>query len=162
MYAFSASVYPRVCGGTAVWDEACDYKTGLSPRVRGNHGYPQAHIDGGRSIPACAGEPPRRGSHHRTAPVYPRVCGGTTGPPNIGPPQPGLSPRVRGNPAPIDCEEEWVGSIPACAGEPARSSEMGRFPKVYPRVCGGTEWDCLDWQRYEGLSPRVRGNLLGR
>ena len=40
----------------------------LSPRPSGIEG---------RSIPACAGEPPRRGSPTPAVAVYPRVCGGT-------------------------------------------------------------------------------------
>ena len=52
----------------------------------------------------------------------------------------GLSPRVRGNPAP---------GLLTFASLPTR---------VYPRVCGGTY---PGWQRpcgQMGLSPRVRGN----
>ena len=50
----------------------------------------------------------------------------------------GLSPRVRGN---LDVEEEAeesIGSIPACAGEPAVFCLALPLTQVYPRVCGGT------------------------
>ena len=50
--------------------------------------------------------------------VYPRVCGGTRPRTGNGPPPPGLSPRVRGNPSPDRERAAAAGSIPACAGEP--------------------------------------------
>ena len=51
------AVYPRVCGGTDVYDRWGEDRGGLSPRVRGNL---YASVKNGidlRSIPACAGEP---------------------------------------------------------------------------------------------------------
>ena len=49
-------------------------------------------------------------------------------------------------------------SIPACAGEPSRSSSDSPARGVYPRVCGGTwTWPSLGTLLL-GLSPRVRGN----
>ena len=113
-----APVYPRVCGGTVVDHPAYGKSTGLSPRVRGNHGYAVAWRNVDRSIPACAGEPWVCRRLAQRGPVYPRVCGGT------GKCQPcqewrvGLSPRVRGNPQLVQRLGKKVGSIPACAGEP--------------------------------------------
>ena len=75
--------------------------------------------------------------------VYPRVCGGTAALAFLQREREGLSPRVRGNqyhPAPLPAQHH--GSIPACAGEPKDSS-------------------CY-WTPTPGLSPRVRGNLVGR
>ena len=70
--------------------------------------------------------------------VYPRVCGGTKrggwGAAMI----PGLSPRVRGNRGLGGQSGGAVGSIPACAGEPAATPPKPRVDRVYPRVCGGT------------------------
>ena len=73
----------------------------------------------------------------------------------------GLSPRVRGNPAPGRRRHHQVGSIPACAGEPPRCNRPARAGRVYPRVCGGTgiTWETL--LDMNGLSPRVRGNRHG-
>ena len=90
--------------------------------------------------------------------VYPRVCGGTRQAPQ-GPPGPrGLSPRVRGNlHRSRDCPNR-DGSIPACAGEPARQARSAAHERVYPRVCGGTAYQALTLTLYPGLSPRVRGN----
>ena len=132
-------VYPRVCGGTP--SDRCSRMT----RVR--------------SIPACAGEPwPRAGSPGRPW-VYPRVCGGTASRPTGGGALPGLSPRVRGNPADEAASIRPLGSIPACAGEPAPKIRSCNRSRVYPRVCGGTSpLDSLSTV-IAGLSPRVRGNL---
>ena len=54
-----------------------------------------------------------------------------------------------------------VGSIPACAGEPASPRPGGRCRGVYPRVCGGTVDLSRGSQYQSGLSPRVRGNRRG-
>ena len=70
-------VYPRVCGGTSIVRSAVTRSPGLSPRVRGNPWMSTRRSSLGRSIPACAGEPPIRSSSISLAMVYPRVCGGT-------------------------------------------------------------------------------------
>ena len=152
-------VYPRVCGGTNPQTVHKNNFSGLSPRVRGN---PEG--EGGRrlrqgSIPACAGEPlnaARGGEHDR---VYPRVCGGTGVAQGVAWARTGLSPRVRGNPPRCQAPFHPLGSIPACAGEPANRASPPCRTGVYPRVCGGTErWEPWGYLA-TGLSPRVRGNL---
>ena len=50
----------------------------------------------------------------------------------------GLSPRVRGNQLVAVPHIPVVGSIPACAGEPATPAGAPPPYTVYPRVCGGT------------------------
>ena len=65
---------------------------------------------------------------------------------------------MRGNQRERNADRDRQGSIPACAGEPARGRTGSEVSAVYPRVCGGT--GCImrmtadEW----GLSPRVRGN----
>ena len=68
---------------------------------------------------------------------------------------------MRGNQHKVNCRFTPEGSIPACAGEPARLMLIGNPMRVYPRVCGGTRAE--QWQAYQadGLSPRVRGNPMG-
>ena len=112
------AVYPRACGGTQADSTGASSFTGLSPRVRGNRKRvcPPAHCLG--SIPARAGEPPARWSMSRETKVYPRACGGTSSGFSTFPLLEGLSPRVRGNPAPRVVAGQVVGSIPARAGEP--------------------------------------------
>ena len=86
------------------------------------------------------------------------MCGGTeswrTGRGHWG----GLSPRVRGNPAPDRHAKQPAGSIPACAGEPIFSWFISVLRQVYPRVCGGTPVCSARRRPGRGLSPRVRGN----
>ena len=175
-----ARVYPRVCGGTRAAKARADEFDGLSPRVRGNRQlgpHPQRHR---RSIPACAGEPGRQRLGFQRCWVYPRVCGGTNSVYRRNSDRCGLSPRVRGNPRrPRNCSRpdglsprvrgnRRVGhladgaqrSIPACAGEPRTTPGAPPSPRVYPRVCGGTQGRHQHVLHHQGLSPRVRGNLL--
>ena len=152
------TVYPRVCGGTSLCILSVSWRSGLSPRVRGNPWYPNTNGLEARSIPACAGEPPSASSASPGARVYPRVCGGTGSRPRWPMRMTGLSPRVRGNRPKRRGHLQRVRSIPACAGEPSAAPSMLSRTAVYPRVCGGTRrlsthrWSC------RGLSPRVRGN----
>ena len=151
-------VYPRVCGGTVPLTVAVRVDDGLSPRVRGNPGRAGFGAAYGWSIPACAGEPRKRSASGLLSKVYPRVCGGTAARAPGTDEGKGLSPRVRGN------REQRCGggdcrrSIPACAGEPRRSTPSGPLPRVYPRVCGGTAGKTGSTKPDNGLSPRVRGN----
>ena len=90
------------------------------------------------SIPACAGEPGGRGESSCPYQVYPRVCGGTCYGPTTYLATRGLSPRVRGNRCDRHGANYWLGSIPACAGEPVHWGGYAPVLPVYPRVCGGT------------------------
>ena len=76
----AGQVYPRVCGGTTERCRNCHAGRGLSPRVRGNPTARSAARFQRPSIPACAGEPFRVATSTSARSVYPRVCGGTTGP----------------------------------------------------------------------------------
>ena len=60
MFTDNATVYPRVCGGTAKRPATMSCRTGLSPRVRGNLRLAEALVANLRSIPACAGEPHKK------------------------------------------------------------------------------------------------------
>ena len=152
-------VYPRVCGGTLSRCFHDAAQSGLSPRVRGNHasiwGIPMAV----GSIPACAGEPRPIPTFDTLWAVYPRVCGGTKRNRGGSWLKRGLSPRVRGNHPEPPLGDYPGGSIPACAGEPARTSLLSDRAEVYPRVCGGTLLRMAPPILKTGLSPRVRGNL---
>ena len=110
------------------------------------------------SIPACAGEPPKRCAMSTICRVYPRVCGGTRPRGTERDSHYGLSPRVRGNQGITRRGPRWSRSIPACAGEPASPSEWTVLTRVYPRVCGGTSKASKISIEVNGLSPRVRGN----
>ena len=153
-----SAVYPRVCGGTCAQDAVGVLLLGLSPRVRGNRSSRQSKTSFERSIPACAGEPGTSREYTVTYEVYPRVCGGTEVPHSPLDDLNGLSPRVRGNRPDPGHQRRKLGSIPACAGEPAGEPAGNRLPEVYPRVCGGTWRWWPDRKLGNGLSPRVRGN----
>ena len=157
----ASGVYPRRCGGTRYAGRRWSHVRGLSPQVRGNRRRPAGGDAQGRSIPAGAGEPPRRRRRARPRGVYPRRCGGTAlqeaGALGVG----GLSPQVRGNREAELRREPRLGSIPAGAGEPAPTARGSPPGAVYPRRCGGTSPARLDHLGRGGLSPQVRGNHHG-
>ena len=147
-----------MCGGTSDITLALASLYGLSPRVRGNLAYINGSWKRWRSIPACAGEPRSPTNCASNGTVYPRVCGGTQISVDLDSGAWGLSPRVRGN---LWSGYRWlsgVGSIPACAGEPAARLAGIPVAGVYPRVCGGTCSWSVSPPSCKGLSPRVRGN----
>ena len=140
---------------------------GLSPRVRGNLAGRASDrgLDG--SIPASAGEPPVLIQSARGFWVYPRECGGTYAMPMLEARNgnAGLSPRVRGNLRTGRRSNRFVRSIPASAGEPSFLKFQRMVERVYPRECGGTLRGTASSSgqlHQAGLSPRVRGNRLGR
>ena len=133
-----AEVYPRVCGETRPKRRPPWRGMGLSPRVRGNRGAVEARERLPRSIPACAGKPMCAAYVVWALGVYPRVCGETQLPSSKRCSIRGLSPRVRGNRAGSARASRSDGSIPACAGKPARRYLRTASRRVYPRVCGET------------------------
>ena len=132
-------VYPRACGAThGLPDDEREW-SGLSPRMRGNR---DARILGHKligSIPAHAGQPPSRPSTPRRGRVYPRACGATGTPVDIGTDTEGLSPRMRGNHPQPAISDRHTGSIPAHAGQPAAGRQGAGALWVYPRACGATD-----------------------
>ena len=134
------------------------FPRGLSPRVRGHHGFPDDKHQHKGSIPACAGSPVGTTASERPERVYPRVCGVTEQEnSDLQAPQ-GLSPRVRGHLGHFAPFVALFGSIPACAGSPWSSTAEQTPMRVYPRVCGVTGNSSSDSCRPQGLSPRVRGH----
>ena len=165
-------VYPRACGvtGGAVLPgygrsgsipahageppaPAVVVKTGLSPRMRGNH------MVSGLS-PRMRGNTSRMRGNLRDRPVVRDL-------------RVGLSPRMRGNRGrstftPIrvypracggsrrKCACVDLGSIPAHAGEPQPSAGSRRWTGVYPRACGGTPAGEVRGPRH-GVYPRACG-----
>ncbi len=114
----SATVYPRLCGGTPPAARPVPIIRGLSPPVRGNLDCVNLIIPPLGSIPACAGEPWHSPAARNPPRVYPRLCGGTIIPRPRGETGKGLSPPVRGNPGANAGGGRRPRSIPACAGEP--------------------------------------------
>ena len=134
---------------------------GSPPRVRGNQSLLADYAGDDGSIPACAGEPMDDLFELVNRMVYPRVCGGTSGPVPAAKSMVGLSPRVRGNLRASASGKVYGRSIPACAREPATPRLPPLRVSVYPRVCGGTLRVRPGNVGRVGLSPRVRGNRGG-
>ena len=113
------------------------------------------------SIPARAGQPLPGMARSSSTSVYPRACGATAERRGTKLPQPGLSPRVRGNPHFTLRSRPDTGSIPARAGQPQRIPPIVLGRRVYPRACGATIIEEHKDGALHGLSPRVRGNPAG-
>ena len=154
--------YPRVRGGTYSVRPSTSNVPGLSPRARGNRRVAVCAGDGAGTIPACAGEPPAPCWPTGRSGDYPRVRGGTASCAACPWSPYGLSPRARGNLIDQLADDRVAGTIPACAGEPSRTSPAVSRSADYPRVRGGTVHDFYRVDLTEGLSPRARGNRRGR
>ena len=150
-------VHPRVCGESVGGAAGEALEQGPSPRVRGIHLRPGRQAMASRSIPACAGNPSSWGPSRRASRVHPRVCGESCAPLRRQARVQGPSPRVRGIPRARVADEDEVGSIPACAGNPSGPAASTAATRVHPRVCGESSsfWDESEWDG--GPSPRVRG-----
>ncbi len=115
-----------------------------------------------RPIPAHAGEPVAGWVAGWVAGAYPRACGGTVIVIDFVILLWGLSPRMRGNPTPLQEKALLLGPIPAHAGEPSIRLLLCPCFRAYPRACGGTPTYPQVARLLGGLSPRMRGNLLAR
>ena len=73
----NSEVYPRPRGGTPCGDNGLGEQRGLSPPTRGNRARLWRNPHRRRSIPAHAGEPPRKVWRRLCVEVYPRPRGGT-------------------------------------------------------------------------------------
>ena len=178
--AYLRGVYPRACGGTAFMQSLGWQCQGLSPRLRGNVATGVDSTTGVGSIPALAGERIFTCFIPKSSWVYPRACGGTSHWGKGAPRRWGLSPRLRGNVSHRPSCGPIERSIPALAGERRRRIGFGPSIWVYPRACGGTRGAARPsvgaWvypracggtanfhriaSRSEGLSPRLRGNVV--
>ena len=148
---------PRVRGTATTIHSTASMFPGPSPRVRGTAPVWIDRVQGGRSIPACAGNRWICSPVSVGCAVHPRVCGEQSGATLTMEPVTGPSPRVRGTDQPLAhlhlmrtvhprvCGEQRCSclappdddrSIPACAGNsPSRIDSL--FPMaVHPRVCG--------------------------
>ena len=90
--------------------------------------------------------------------VYPRVCGGISGPDFRARARRGLSPRMRGHQYTLAVMASDSGSIPAYAGASGLGWSRRSCFGVYPRVCGGISLAACRVCHNKGLSPRMRGH----
>ena len=111
-----ASVHPRLGG-------AAKLKRSVSRSVTG-------------SSPPARGRPWERSGAKADFRVHPRVCGGAAAVGSLPAGLAGPSPRVRGSRGVGRLRDDERGSIPACAGEPARRWRPTGGRRVHPRVRG--------------------------
>ncbi len=114
------------------------FRQGLSPLARGNRVKRVLRNGAWGSIPARAGQPPRRIHRPSCTRVYPRSRGATQWVRLTCGNHKGLSPLARGNH--LGGVIPWLklGSIPARAGQPCPAVPKCRVFKVYPRSRGAT------------------------
>ena len=155
---YTEGVYPRTGGGTAGLKLVREHAQGLSPHGRGNRSVAVSALRRRGSIPARAGEPPRRKRATTWPRVYPRTGGGTLDEDDVATVHLGLSPHGRGNPEQDADRPEVDGSIPARAGEPEDEPGAAVLQAVYPRTGGGTIGSSDIGAFFGGLSPHGRGN----
>ncbi len=113
-------------------------------------------------IPAHAGQPGQVIFSGGRLWAYPRARGATPVRFISVASRSGLSPRTRGNhPRRTDA---WPrsGPIPAHAGQPGWAGKAIPPFRAYPRARGATIFTPILASTSEGLSPRTRGNPLGR
>ena len=111
-------VYPRTRGATSTLLVVPPESVGLSPHARGNPRACYAEPHRPRSIPARAGQPPKRSPATNRHRVYPRTRGATEVILQANAYKYGLSPHARGNHSGNQDMKPVPGSIPARAGQP--------------------------------------------
>ena len=158
--ACAARDYPRACGETLARPASPGRRVGLSPRLRGNPCLPGAQRHQIGTIPAPAGKPTWPRPRTPSAGDYPRACGETMNTILHLSRQAGLSPRLRGNPAPGRRRAIRRGTIPAPAGKPGERRPPVSIWRDYPRACGETGPGKSHRKGITGLSPRLRGNPM--
>ena len=110
-----------------------------------------------RIIPARAGQTRRWPVLPRWRPDHPRACGANLSFRILGLALCGSSPRVRGKPAaPGHCPVA-ARIIPARAGQTNEQADTRSSGQDHPRACGANVVQVIDYPRYRGSSPRVRG-----
>ena len=139
-----------IAGKKAAW--------GRSPHARGSRLLTNLLGDPIRSIPACAGEPPRSPTRPASGWVDPRMRGGARVRRSHPHHHPGRSPHARGSPQDGRGRAGSVGSIPACAGEPRGAGVDQPGGRVDPRMRGGAQRAARAAWCGRGRSPHARGS----
>ena len=152
-----SGVHPRACGGNGAVIVVFQVGSGPSPRLRGKHQVPAPGAGRLRSIPAPAGETPKRLTARRYRRVHPRACGGNFSSCLASSPRCGPSPRLRGKLHADVGVGSADGSIPAPAGETSLRAWHLRRAAVHPRACGGNGSQPAVRLKSVGPSPRLRG-----
>ena len=154
--------HPRV-RGEHNWPLQLRYAPkGSSPRARGTLDSVEFVARRDRIIPACAGNTPAEFVPPDVAWDHPRVRGEHMANVNNLFRNSGSSPRARGTLRPMRRAWQWVGIIPACAGNTRAAYMEFASSRDHPRVRGehdGSEWGGTP---LKGSSPRARGTRSHR
>ena len=136
----STAVHPRGRGEHSVLEKHPPAPSGSSPRARGTHKVCSAAGNGGRFIPAGAGNTPSAILRNAPGTVHPR----------------GRGEHIVGNMA----RDFAAGSSPRARGTRAPSAPAQTIQSVHPR--GRGEHSCAEGDaiRADGSSPRARGTRL--
>ena len=129
-------VDPRVRGADRPRSWPSTLTSGRSPRARGRLLHARGAEVRAGSIPACAGQTGRHQRDLTVIRVDPRVRGADCSILVAGLMPWGRSPRARGRPQIPAGRRRPSGSIPACAGQTARSQGSLEPCRVDPRVRG--------------------------
>ena len=125
--------------------------------MRGKHGEPHERGQGGRIIPAHAGQTLEGARKRVETADHPRACGANPAATLFASPATGSSPRMRGKHTCGAVVIVNVRIIPAHAGQTAARVRTSHPHKDHPRACGANEaGHRLDSDR-QGSSPRMRG-----
>ena len=152
-------VYPCSRRGTSVSSFPLALIAGLSLLAQGNRRQQRVSPRRRRSIPARAGEPRNITRVRWLMWVYPCSRRGTGDALCRYRTAQGLSLLAQGNPERQQDERQFLGSIPARAGEPVRCRSMPGHTEVYPCSRRGTPGSMVYELLNEGLSLLAQGNL---
>ncbi len=156
----SPPVHPRACGEHSISFCLLIDLSGSSPRLRGTPiGTGRLH-EGGRFIPAPAGNTGMGRGGSRGLAVHPRACGEHDQHAGGGEGADGSSPRLRGTRWYSAASDGRYRFIPAPAGNTALIAQGRRVAAVHPRACGEHSFAASSDSPRIGSSPRLRGTHL--
>ena len=113
--------------------------------------------DGPGIIPAYAGNTGRRPALCAGVGDHPRVCGEHAKLFCCDQPAAGSSPRMRGTQVPASPPDQYIGIIPAYAGNTVFKGKESKVIWDHPRVCGEHVSTTKQTLKGVGSSPRMRG-----
>ncbi len=152
-----AAVHPRACGEHSAGAIKRRWKYGSSPRMRGTLAIPIRTADGGRFIPAHAGNTLTAARARSARTVHPRACGEHGAEKPVRRALRGSSPRMRGTLI-VNLERALIPRfIPAHAGNTSGSELLCAYCPVHPRACGEHQVCREIALHLHGSSPRMRG-----
>ncbi len=149
--------HPRACGEHAGAILAASPWIGSSPRLRGTHHREPRRHHGSGIIPALAGNTGSRLAKKYPAWDHPRACGEHAAAAPIVAPVLGSSPRLRGTQDVGHGDVDFLGIIPALAGNTDSTRHPSKRCWDHPRACGEHERCAVTVAAGAGSSPRLRG-----